>query len=444
MITYSKYNILFKIYNSNKYCIVNPLYQNADIISKQLYNNIIENKIPEKYYSLLLKKNYIIDPEEETIFFNNKYLEFLNNFHNDEIQIFFVPTYNCNFNCSYCYQKSYNSNYNPSLSLSKKIIDSFFTFINTNNNFINRKKYITLFGGEPLLTSNTYKKSIEYIFSKTVENNLQLAIVTNGYNIVNYSNILKYYHSNIREIQVTLDGTEKTHNIRRKLKSGKGSFSKIIDGINFCLDNNIPVNLRIVIDKENIDNLVELSMFAEFQNWTSNPLFKTQLGRNYELHSCYYKSDLLFNRLQFHINIYNIIKKHPHFLEFHKPDFSISKYLFENNQLPSPLFDSCPACKNEWAFDYTGRIYSCTATVGKKDEELGRFFPSVTLNTKYIQELQNRDICSIPQCKNCNISLICGGGCFAIAKNNTGNIYSPDCRPIKDIMSMGFDIYNLK
>ena len=48
--------------------------------------------------------------------------------------------------------------------------------------------------------------------------------------------------------------------------------------------------------------------------------------------------------------------------------------------MPSPVFDACPGAKSEWAFDYTGRIYSCTATVGKTEESLGRFFPSVQLD----------------------------------------------------------------
>ncbi len=441
MITYSKYNILFNIYNSNKYCIINPLYQNADIISKKLYNDIVSNIIPDNYYNLLLKKNYIVDTEEENLYFSHKYIEFIENKNNEEIQIFFVPTYNCNFNCSYCYQKDYDNKTN-NIKIHPELIDRFFDFINTNEFFINRKKYITLFGGEPLLHSKAYKNTIEYFFNKTIQNNIDIAIVTNGYNIIEYADILTKLH--IREIQITLDGTETIHNNRRKLKSGEGTFSKIVEGINFCLKNNIPVNLRIIVDKENFDNLIDLFKFAKSQNWLNNHLFKTQLGRNYELHSCYHKPEVLFDRIQLHINLYNLIKKNPDFLEFHKPEFSISKYLSENNLLPPPIFDACPACKNEWAFDYTGNIYSCTATVGKKGEELGTFYPKINLNIDYITQIQNRDIYSIPECKKCNLSLLCGGGCLSIAKNNTNNIYSPDCRPITDILSLGFDIYNLK
>ena len=81
------------------------------------------------------------------------------------------------------------------------------------------------------------------------------------------------------------------------------------------------------------------------------------------------------------------------------------------------LFDACPACKSEWAFDYTGRIYSCTATVGKEDEALGTFYPEVKKNEQLIHQWAFRDVTSIEECKNCAIQLTCGGGCGSVAKN---------------------------
>jgi hypothetical protein len=37
--------------------------------------------------------------------------------------------------------------------------------------------------------------------------------------------------------------------------------------------------------------------------------------------------------------------------------------------------------------------------------------------------------------------LSCGGGCSSVAKNKTGNICSPDCRPIKELLELGFSAY---
>jgi uncharacterized protein len=185
-----------------------------------------------------------------------------------------------------------------------------------------------------------------------------------------------------------------------------------------------------------------LADFAIGKGWTKNNLFKTQLGRNYELHTCQGNQKKLFDRIEMWQEIYEIIKKKPEFLEFHKPAFSISKFLFENGELPFPLFDSCSGCKTEWAFDYTGNFYACTATVGKEGESLGTFYPTVTKKEDDIEEWQERDILAIEKCKDCDVQLACGGGCASIAKNNLGTLHSHDCRPIKELLELGVATYN--
>lgn len=305
--------------------------------------------------------------------------------------------------------------------------------------FAGRNKYITVFGGEPLLSSPKQRAAIEYLLTTASDNNLEISFVTNGYSLENYIDTFK--NKSIREIQVTLDGTADIHNKRRFLKNGDGTFYKIVRGIDLCIENGITVNLRMVIDKENIDNLPDLARFAIDRGWTKSPYFKTQIGRNYELHHCQSTPDKLFNRVSLYEKIFELTQEYPHIIEFYKPAYSVSKFLSENGSLPDPLFDSCPACKTEWAFDYTGQIYSCTATVGKADESLGTFYPSVTLNKEKTDEWESRDVTSIPECRECNMQLACGGGCGSVAKNRTGSICSTDCRPITELLELGFSEY---
>lgn len=435
---YSKYNIFSKIKDSENYFIVNLLSGSADIVNPEEAQKIINlknNGIEDiQNHKELIEKGYLIDLIEESKKYKKAYLDFIDGRDDDEIQIFFVPNYSCNFACSYCYQDEYT---NQNKVAGTEIVDSFFEYIH--KNFAGRKKYITVFGGEPLLNNQRQKEIISYIIDKANESGLELSFVTNGYYLSEYINILK--KGKIREIQVTLDGTEQIHDSRRFLKGGKGTFNNIINGIDACLENNIMINLRMVIDKENINNLPDLAQFAIDKGWTKNPLFKTQIGRNYELHHCQSSPDKLFSRVTLYENLYELTKQHPHILEFYKPAYSVSKFLWENEELPSPLFDSCPACKTEWAFDYTGNIYSCTATVGKTDESLGTFYPEVCQNIERIEKWQSRDVTEISECRTCNLQLVCGGGCGSIAKNRTGQICSTDCRPVKELLELGFAAY---
>jgi uncharacterized protein len=317
------------------------------------------------------------------------------------------------------------------------VIDAFFDYVK--KEFASRRKYITIFGGEPLLNSPRQKDLIDYIIDSSVKADLSLCFVTNGYYLEEYMPFLR--KGKIREVQVTLDGTASIHNSRRYLKGGGGTFDKIVKGIDACLKDNIDLNLRMVIDKENIDNLSDLAQFAIDKSWTKSPHFKTQIGRNYELHHCQLAPDKLFDRISLYESIFGLIKNNPHILEFHKPAYSVSKFLFENRELPEPLFDSCPACKTEWAFDHTGNIYSCTATVGKSDESLGTFYPLITKKENMIEQWESRDVTSLSECINCSVQLACGGGCGSVAKNRTGNICSPDCRPAKELIELGFSSY---
>ena len=436
---FSGYNIFSQIKGSENHFIVNLLTGNADILTAEEAEKLKavqgSGEIKETDFEKeLAGKGYLIDSDEEKKLYRKKYLDFIDSREKEEVQLFFITNYSCNFSCSYCYQDQYS---NPKQELCTEIIDSFFQYVKSE--FAGRKKYITVFGGEPLLNSPKQKALISYLIEKAGEANLEICIVTNGYTLTEYADILS--KGKIREIQVTLDGTEEVHDKRRYLKGGDGTFKKIVPGIDICLSNKIPVNLRMVIDKENVENLPDLAQYAIDKKWTSSPFFKTQVGRNYELHHCQSASDKLFDRISLFETINQIVTLHPHILQFYKPAYSIAKFLSENGSLPDPLFDSCPACKTEWAFDYTGNIYPCTATVGKSNESLGTFYPTTFRNTKQIDEWEKRDVTSIPECHDCSVQLACGGGCGSVAKNKSGNICSSDCRPVKELLEIGFSAY---
>jgi uncharacterized protein len=430
---HSRHNIFSAIHQTDEFFLVNVLSGNADILTPAEAQRYLSNEVsgdPE-----YIEKGYIVDPVEEERLYRRKYLDFLDIRDQDEIQLFYVPSYACNFNCSYCYQEGYGQG---GFENDPGVTAEFFSYIR--NNFQNRQKYITLFGGEPLLGGAGNRKFLAGFIRQCRENNLDLAVVTNGYHLESYITLLS--GTRIREIQVTLDGPESVHNTRRQLKGGHETFSSIVRGIDAALAAGLPVNLRVVLDRGNISSLPELAQYAVNKGWTRSPLFKTQLGRNYELHYCQSQQSRLYSRIDLYKDLYNVILENPVILDFHKPAYSVSKFLFENGELPSPLFDSCPGCKTEWAFDYTGKIYSCTATVGKPGEELGTFYPQVKLDEVHVEKWQQRDVLSIKACGSCNLRLACGGGCASVAWNREKDLHAPDCRPVKELLELGISLYS--
>jgi len=427
----SVHNISGPIADSDTYYIVNLLSQQADIISKEQYERLQAGQLPSEDW---VAKGYWVEKAEEDKRYRAKYLEFIDNRDADEVQLFYVPTYQCNFNCSYCYQDEYN----PQITDKDfETARAFFQYIDAQ--FSKRRKYITLFGGEPLLNTPKQRQLITHIIEQANARNLDIAIVSNAFHLTDYIDLLRT--ARIREVQVTLDGVGEMHNHRRPLKGGGESFERIVEGVDAALKAGLPINLRMVVDKENINELPKLARFAIDKGWTVHPLFKTQLGRNYELHHCQTEQGRLYSRLGMYEDLFQLLKAHPEIEEFHRPAFSISKFLFEQGELPSPLFDSCPGTKTEWAFDSTGKIYSCTATVGKAGEELGTFYPHVQLNEGQIALWEERDVLSIAECEGCNLQLACGGGCGSVAKNQKGHVCKPDCRPVQELLSLGIGHY---
>jgi uncharacterized protein len=432
LLQFSRHNIFDRIPGTDEYYLVNLLSGNADILSKEKGEEILEGHYTdlEEY----LSKGYLVDPSVEEGLFRRKYADFLDGRDGDEVQLFFVPWYTCNFACGYCYQESYGQQ--PVIP-GTEVIDAFFGYVG--HQFAGRRKYLTLFGGEPLLPGAPYRAVVAHFLEKARSAGLETAIVTNGYLLEDYVDLLAAHR--IREVQVTLDGLPALHDLRRPLKGGGATFERIVAGIDRALEAGITINLRMVVDRENIAELPALARFAIERGWTNSPRFKTQLGRNYELHSCQSGREKLLSRLELFQELYVLIRENPEILAFHKPAFSVARFLFEEGELPRPMFDSCPGTKTEWAFDSTGKIYSCTATVGKSAEALGTFYPSVSLDQGSVNRWEERDVTTIAACRSCALRLACGGGCASVAFNMTGDLHAPDCRPVRELLGMGISVY---
>ena len=433
---YSRHNIFSRVHGRDEWFLVNLLSGQADLLERDVADAVAAGSPPPAaYHDTFVQRGYWVDPIEERQRYETAYTAFKRAAAKEEVQLFFLLNYSCNFTCDYCYQ----SGYDPERAIDRDAaIEAFFTYVDTH--FRGKRKYVTLFGGEPLLPGN--REYVGEIITRLNARALGLAIVTNGYTLLDYLPLLKT--AAVREVQVTHDGPPALHNARRPLSGNLPTFDRIAEGIDGLLAAGIPVNLRTVLDRDNIAGLPELARIAKSRGWVGHPKFKTQFGRNYELHYCQGNSGRLFDRLSMWEAVVEQAKAHPEVLEYHRPALSVSRYLFENGALPSGLFDSCPATKSEWAFDYTGRIYSCTATVGKAGEELGRYWPAETPLNDMAAEWAARDVTTIPQCTTCALQLACGGGCGAVAKNARGQILSADCRTPRELMALGFDLYQLE
>jgi uncharacterized protein len=83
-------------------------------------------------------------------------------------------------------------------------------------------------GGEPLIAFNTIKSLFYKISEKSEIPITDHSMVTNGY-LFDIKMCSFFNETNLNYVQITVDGTEETHNANRIHKSGVPTYRKIIE-----------------------------------------------------------------------------------------------------------------------------------------------------------------------------------------------------------------------
>jgi len=78
--------------------------------------------------------------------------------------------------------------------------------------------------------------------------------------------------------------------------------------------------------------------------------------------------------------------------------------------------------------DPYGYIFPCLLAVGINELAIGTYYPNVEFKENSIR---NRNIDTIPECRECTYSLLCGGGC-ALSIDDYSDVFKPVCFNIKN------------
>lgn len=309
-------------------------------------------------------------------------------FDKNNLTLTIAPTLSCNFACPYCYEKGRNY-----ISMDKKTQAKVVNFVK--NKFNNIKNIsIVWYGGEPLL-------AIDVIKNLTMEIKAQLntdcvynaAIVTNGY-FLTRDICQQLKDLDVRDIQVTLDGSKNDHDSRRILHDGSPTFEKILSNVKDCCDL-IPIRIRMNVDKSNIDNVDEILDWIE-------------------------KYDIK-NKVSFYLapvdNINNICTNCGcmDMSEFSKEEIQFYERALERGfnclNIPQNNLGICGAVSvGSFVIGPDGSLYKCWNDIGYDDRTVGNLDDEILLNENLTKWLSYNPVHD-DECKNCDIFPICFGGC---------------------------------
>ncbi len=153
----------------------------------------------------------------------------------------FILTEECNFNCSYCYQKIGKTAMD--IALLKKAFDYFSPFFNDDS-------HISFYGGEPLLAFEIIKKSVDYILEKKLKKKFNFALTTNG-SLLN-TEMFEFFNRHKFSLLLSFDG------LAQEILRKKESFETVLTNVKKTLTYpGLEVSTNSVFTPESVHLLAE-------------------------------------------------------------------------------------------------------------------------------------------------------------------------------------------
>lgn len=419
---WSKYNYLFES-DEFGFLLFNSLSDTFMSLNKEAYNFIIENKDkPEVLKSSeiggILEKNKCLVKSDYDEINQIDYLETLSKTNSKDLNLTIAPTYACNFDCVYCYEKDRRN-----IFLDESQIKNIINFIDTFKDA--EDVSITWYGGEPLMGINTIEKLTEEI--ESLGKKINHIIVTNGY-LLNKKNIEILNRLNIKTAQITLDGPKAIHDKRRPLLDGKGTFDKILKNIDLLFEMcpEYVISFRVNVDKENSKYFKEI--YNQLQNRYKGRRFNVYAGFVDEILACASVNSCVFNRH----DVYNFKKEL--FINY-KVDLGI---------YPSNKRQSCMAqMLNGYVIGADGNIFKCWNDIGIDEKAISNVkSPKISNKPLLFRYLNAANNIHDPKCKNCLLLPMCDGGCQYIKMANFFKEVNIDnCHLSKDKLNESLELY---
>jgi uncharacterized protein len=326
-----------------------------------------------------------------------------------------APTLACNFGCDYCFEshsvvRMTEATEHALLTFSEQRLENADSLL------------ITWFGGEPTLCLPTIERlqtgfaDLIDRFEITLEPS---SIITNGY-LLDPNRAGRLREAGITTAQVTLDGPRRTHDLRRRLKNGRGTFDRIVDNITQTCET-LDIVVRINIDRDNLDAAVEVveelndrsildRLCVHFAQVTASGA------------ACASVRDRCFTDREFSRNLVDLYRKL----------FAMGIPLVDYPEVFSG--GHCGAVtENSFVVSPTGQLFQCWEQLSMDPaESTGDIFTDKidSRQQSNLDGYRNWDPFDMAECKSCDILPLCMGGCpLHGMRNNDAD--KGDCSPFK-------------
>lgn len=346
---------------------------------------------------------------------------------NGKPKYMFAVTLRCNLSCDYCWQVlDQGDTRQQSGIMSAEMLDAAFAYVAEDLRARGHSgATVSLFGGEPLLDTPEAHALVAAIGERCLERGLDLHITTNGLTLESFSAETARFRPSI---QVTVDGCTMDDEGELVLLRAGQVLPGLLPHLRQLARDGCVIYLRFLATRTTVrqftmlaDMLADVPEFghslvlavAPIQNKTEfidrrNPpkyrvlesLLEGLAGKPYASRIAYvdWRSLLLFSRLR-----------------------------LGEDLLPEPMFFHCEANVDLTCFDGEGRLYACYEAIGDPTMAVGRYWPQIEIDKTHLSQYRDRSAFSMPECTECPVSPICGGGCEVRGHKRSGEYLLPYC-----------------
>jgi radical SAM protein with 4Fe4S-binding SPASM domain len=386
-------NIFAAHLRTNRYILYSPLSKHVLLATNQHIDNmeeyLLSHTLPENnteiIETLTTMLNEQIDVDDEK----------LGNFNLSDInRMAILPTFNCNFSCSYCYSAKGRS---TATIRDKQIISALDYFINPTRT-VRRNLYITILGGgEPLLAKEKIAlilKHADYLAQKRGFK-IEFGLTTNGSMIDDtIIHLIKKYKV---DVGVSFEILEKLQNTER------GHYQQVFDGLQKLLSASITPEVKPIIKIDNVALIPQMvtEVITKFpqikklklQPIDSNTYFPTQRELR-EFYEKFFREMMTVSAKTPQLTIYSTMLGFGLNLKDHY-------------------------CGGELCLAPTGLISACHRFSSEKDDgfenlRIGNIIDNkVVINKNKYTTLMRKNSMLQDNCQNCIAKFHCSSGCLA-------------------------------
>lgn len=329
-----------------------------------------------------------------------------------------LTTTACNARCEYCYEKGFKTS-----TISEETAENVIKYINNLPKM--EKFYIHWFGGEPLLNTKVIDQIMSATYHKLRKNGTEVFVyfTSNGSLLDREmaSRAKNVWH--VTYFQITIDDLGEEYNKVKKYLNKKYNYERVIENIEYLLEEKIQVILRINYYSNEVSKVKKIidELSPKFLKYIKSGLLIFDPAPIFETNS---KSCSNCSK------VYNMSEPAKYLIE---------KGLVKEEDALNLKFKGgqCYAChQGSFVVSPKGDLYKCTVTMNDESAKVGNIISGVQRNKYYFKWVNPK----LPKkCNKCVFLPLCQGGCRAGELGYLSVFCKRNLSEVKDIVNYKID-----